>query len=543
MCRHQTHMIEKYTPVSVDVRSSMPPSPARGRAAEAVVLFAIGSEGKSDKVRATVFEEHLDETARAALGAMLSGDAVSGKPNEIAQQVVDADSGRRLITVGIGRRGKATPHTFREAAGTVARAARKHRIARLVVVVHPGLHPDAPSELAAAVAGGLCTGYFKFDDFKGSGSRSDSAEPDTRLSVTLVVDGERLRESKRSVDDAVSVATAQNFARAVAAHPGNVMHPPALAELAGHAAKSSGLTFRALDEKQMQKLGMGGILAVGMGSGPTPPRMIVLEWHGAAQRRGAQGKGRAGGQPRPLMLVGKAITFDTGGISIKPREGMQRMVFDKCGAMAVLGAMLAIARLKLPVHVVGILAAAENHVSATAYRPGDILRMYNGVTVEVTNTDAEGRLVLADALAWGIETFKPAAVVDLATLTGGVVVALGKEFAGLISTNDGLSVEVSEAARSAGEKVWRLPLGEEVREMMKSDHADIVNSGGRWAHPLQGGEFLRRFIPEDGKGVPWVHLDIAGVADSEKDSPQYVRGATGWGVRTLVHWVAGRASR
>jgi leucyl aminopeptidase len=220
---------------------------------------------------------------------------------------------------------------------------------------------------------------------------------------------------------------------------------------------------------------------------------------------------------------------------------MQRMVYDKCGAMAVLGAMVAIARLKLPARVVGLLSAAENHVSATAYRPGDILTMYNGVTVEITNTDAEGRLVLADALAWGIETYKPQAVVDLATLTGGMVVALGKEFCGLMGTDDALAEELTHAGAAMGEKIWRLPLGEEVRDMMKSDHADIVNSGGRWAHPLQGGEFLRRFIPGDGTGVPWAHLDIAGVADSEKASHQYAAGATGWGVRTLVEWVRTRA--
>jgi leucyl aminopeptidase len=281
-----------------------------------------------------------------------------------------------------------------------------------------------------------------------------------------------------------------------------------------------------------------------MGSALTPPRLIILEWKGSGVRvQGSAKKKQTTGPspPTPLLLVGKAITFDTGGISIKPREGMHKMVYDKCGAMAVLGAMIAIARLKLPIHVVALLAAAENHVSDTAYRPGDILKMYNGVTVEVTNTDAEGRLVLADALAWGIETYKPAAVVDLATLTGGVVVALGHEFAGLISTNDVLSNEITDAARAAGEKVWRLPLGEEVRELMKSDHADIVNSGGRFAHPLQGGEFLRRFVPEDGS-VPWVHLDIAGVADSEKDLPMYAKGATGWGVRTLVEWLKNRAN-
>jgi len=210
--------------------------------------------------------------------------------------------------------------------------------------------------------------------------------------------------------------------------------------------------------------------------------------------------------------------------------------------MAVLGTMCAVARLRLSVHVVGILSSAENHISETAYRPGDIVRMYNGVTVEVTNTDAEGRLVLGDALAWGIETFKPSAVIDLATLTGGVVVALGRTMAGVMSNNDSLVQELNDITERTGERIWRLPLGPEQREQIKSDDADIVNSAGREAHPLQGGAFLSHFVPED-DSVPWAHLDIAGVADTEKDLPYYGKGATGWGVRTLVEWVAGRARR
>jgi len=199
--------------------------------------------------------------------------------------------------------------------------------------------------------------------------------------------------------------------------------------------------------------------------------------------------------------------------------------------------MYAVAKLKLPVHVVGILSSAENAVSSKAYRPGDILRMYNGVTVEVTNTDAEGRLVLGDAIAWGIEKYAPSAVVDLATLTGGVVVALGKHMAGIFGNDDRLIKELSAAAEKAGEKIWRLPVGEDQRDFIKSDLADIVNSAGREGHPLQGAAFVSYFVPD---GVPWAHLDIAGVADTEKDLPLYAKGATGWGVRTLVNWVSGR---
>jgi leucyl aminopeptidase len=292
-------------------------------------------------------------------------------------------------------------------------------------------------------------------------------------------------------------------------------------------AREAGLSCKILDEKQMAKLGMGGILGVGAGAISSPPRMIVLEHK------------PAGKKSQTLMVVGKAITFDTGGISIKPADKMGKMIFDKCGGMAVLGLMYAVAKLKLPIHVVGILSSAENSISSKAYRPGDILRMYNGVTVEVTNTDAEGRLVLGDALAWGIETYKPAAVVDLATLTGGVIVALGKTMAGVMGNSDELIKELNDAAEPAGEKMWRLPLGEDQRDYIKSDFADIVNSGGREGHPLQGAAFLSYFVPSDPL-VPWAHLDIAGVADTEKELPYYARGATGWGVRTLLNWVRER---
>jgi leucyl aminopeptidase len=241
-----------------------------------------------------------------------------------------------------------------------------------------------------------------------------------------------------------------------------------------------------------------------------------------------------------VLVVGKAITFDTGGISIKPADKMGRMVYDKCGAMAVLGMMLALAKLKTKAHVVGILSSAENILGGNAYRPGDILRMYNGVTVEVTNTDAEGRLVLGDGLAWGIEQYKPSAVLDLATLTGGVVVALGKTMAGVTCSDDELWERLGAAADAAGEKIWRLPLGDEQREQIKSEVADIVNSGGREAQPLQGAAFLSYFVPKDGS-VPWAHLDIAGVSDTEKDLPYYEKGATGWGVRTLVEFVEAQA--
>jgi len=409
----------------------------------------------------------------------------------------------------------------------------------------PGTSPmlGGAKHAADAIASGLALSSFDFAEYRGSASKKKDDEP-KQLAFTIVVSDSYLKVARSAVERAKAIAAGTNFARTIASRPGNEINPPALADVARQLAREVGLKYRVLDEKDMKKLGMGGILAVGAGSNRTPPRMIVLEWKG----QGASGKGLGKAssrsplapRPSPLLVVGKAVTFDTGGISIKPAEKMGRMVFDKCGAMAVLGLMYSVAKLRLPVPVVGILSSAENHISETAYRPGDLLEMYNGVTVEVTNTDAEGRLVLGDALAWGIDTFKPRAVVDLATLTGGCVVALGHIWAGLMSNDDELAGEIARHADNAGEKVWRLPIGDEVRDLLKSDFADIVNSAGRWASPLTGGGFLSYFIPgtidEKQKKVPWVHLDIAGVAESDKDLPVTGKGATGFGVRTLVEW-------
>ena len=484
-------------------------------------------------------------SAAKAVAALIDSRLVTGKSNEATVQLLADDKDRRLIVIGLGNRDKFSCECLREAGGVLAKQVRKHKLKSIAVIVPqtpatlPGV-PDAPPAgpgallAPACIAGGFALGSFSYRESKGTAQKKDDAGP-SRVKLTIVT--EDSREVRASVERAVVMADAQNFARTIASRPGNVINPPSLAKVAQQLAKEVGLSIRVLDERQMAQLGMGGILAVGAGSSATPPRMIVLEHRGTA----SNAKKKRATQASPLLVVGKAITFDTGGISIKPADKMQRMIFDKCGGMAVLGLMCAVARLKLPVHVVGILASAENHISETAYRPGDVLKMYNGVTVEVTNTDAEGRLVLGDALAWGIETYKPSAVIDLATLTGGVITALGKTMAGVMSNSDAIVAELDRASKTAGEKFWRLPLGDEQREQMKSDFADILNSAGREGHPLQGGAFLSYFVPED-RSVPWAHLDIAGVADTEKDQPFYSKGATGWGVRTLVEWVTNRAS-
>jgi leucyl aminopeptidase len=505
-------MIPTSTDVTIQVKDKVPAN------AEAIVVFVAEDGGESSTWPT------LSRDESAAIKRMFASSVARGKTKEVIFDVVALPAGafRRVVIAGLGKAEKISTESIRQSAGAALRAVRKHRLSRIAIV------PPAPETVGIeagveAVITGMLLTAFDYREYKGTAGKKDADDAKAfSPQITIVAEPGKVRAA---VERARIIADGQNFARTIASRPGNDINPPSLAKIAQSFAREVGLGVRVLDEKQMAKLGMGGILGVGAGSIATPPRMIVLEHLPKKASRRA-----------PLLVVGKAITFDTGGISIKPAEKMGKMIYDKCGGMTVLGLMYAIAKLKLPVPVVGILSSAENHISSQAYRPGDILRMYNGVTVEVTNTDAEGRLVLGDALAWGIETYKPRAVIDLATLTGGVIVALGKTMAGVMSNSDTLVDEITRSATAAGEKLWRLPLGDEQRDQIKSEHADIVNSAGREGHPLQGGAFLSHFIPSDGS-IPWAHLDIAGVADTEKDLPYYGKGATGWGVRTLLEWV------
>ena len=493
----------------------------------------------------------LGESDAAVIEALVSAAALPHKAGEVLSQIVPgAPAPRRLSVVGLGPVEKVTAQTLREAGAVLARHARRHKLVAVTLIVPDSLQESLPGQSIAqtaveSIATGFLLGSFQFKEFKGAASRESEKVGKTEKSaapkpvkLTLVV--EDPTGVKAALDRARIAADAQNLARTVASRPGNQINPPALAKLAQQIAGESGLTCRVLDERELAKLGMGGLLAVGGGSA-TPPRLIVLEH----KPKAAKARSKQGGD-RPVVLIGKSITFDTGGVSIKPAEKMQDMIFDKSGGMVVLGTMVALAQMNYPGHVVGVLTSAENHLSGTAYRPGDIIRQYNGVTVEITNTDAEGRLVLADAIGWAIDAYAPAAVVDLATLTGGCVVALGHTIAALFSNDEALAGELLAAGGRVGEAAWRMPVGDDQRAMLKSNHADIVNSAGRWASPLTGAAFLTFALPNTGKAegpakkVPWAHFDIAGVADTDKDLPLYVKGSTGWGVRTLLNWLESR---
>jgi leucyl aminopeptidase len=319
-----------------------------------------------------------------------------------------------------------------------------------------------------------------------------------------------------------AVARGVAFARDLANGPANDVTPAVLGDEAQALGERLGLKVTVLDKAQLTEQGFGGMLAVGQGSA-NEPRFVVME-HGAA------------GEGRPtICLVGKGITFDTGGISIKPAEGMDNMKMDMGGAAAVFGAMHAVAELKLPLHVVGMVCAAENMPSSTAYRPGDILRTLSGKTIEVLNTDAEGRIVLADGLFYA-QRYNPTAIVDLATLTGAVMVALGPHAVGMMGTSQELADRLSRAGETSAERVWQLPLWDEYKEMMKSEIADLKNTGGRYGGAITAAGFLSAFVGD----FPWVHLDIAGTAWVERPTrPYQSRGATGVGVRLLVELLQG----
>jgi leucyl aminopeptidase len=302
----------------------------------------------------------------------------------------------------------------------------------------------------------------------------------------------------------------------MANEPGNCWTPRHFAQYAEKAAKELKLKCTVLEKSHMTQLGMGGILAVNKGS-EEAPKVVILEYN-------------PGKNADTILLVGKGLTFDSGGISLKPAQGMMDMKYDMCGGAAVLSAMEAIAREKAGVRVVAIIPSTDNMAGGGAIKPGDVITHYGGITSEIENTDAEGRLILADALAYGIEKYQPACVIDLATLTGAVIIALGHHYSGLMSNNDRLADRIIEAGKLCGEPLWRLPLGEMYVKQLKSQVADIKNTGGRPAGSITAAEYLHKFVGE----VPWAHLDIAGTAWDFTEKSYIPKGPSGVGVRTLI---------
>ncbi|MEM1353365.1 MAG: leucyl aminopeptidase [Planctomycetota bacterium] len=423
----------------------------------------------------------------------------------------------RTLVVGLGEAEKVTADTIRRAAAGALRELFTAKLTSASFMVEGLGESMAGAQLGRAIGDGLALANFGFDSYHGKSKRPTKPDKPINLTVELPAD------QRAGFKQALKIGEGVTTARTLSATPPNIANPLYIARYCKALAKKTGLKCTVIDARKAKELKMGGLLAVGA-AGSTPPCMVVLEWS----------PGSAKTKPKPLLLVGKGVTFDTGGYSLKG-DGGKGMKYDKCGAMNVIGAMHAIANLKLKQRVVGIVGLAENMIDREAYRVDDILTFCNGVTCEVTNTDAEGRLVLADCLAYGTKTYKPAAVIDFATLTGGVVVALGKKIAGVWSTSDELLGKVKDAGQTVGEPVWQLPLNDDYRKMMQAKHADLHNSAPvREAHATQGAAFLSYFVGQDAPKqiptTPWVHIDIAGTSNTDGDVLME-KGPTGFGVR------------
>ena len=389
----------------------------------------------------------------------------------------------------------------------------RHQVEK--VALFPGSFASLGIEAGLeAFCEGLLLGAFQFNIHKSD----NPLVPPVEVHV-LIEENDTVTQEK--IWRVCALAKGVNLARQWSHEPPNVINPVTLAQRAQTLATEAGLKCAVFGERELAEMGAGAIQAVGLGS-KTPSQMIVLDYPGPKPV-----------EP-PVVVVGKAITFDTGGYSLKNTQGMLGMKFDKCGGMAVLGILQAVAALKLPMRVIGIVAAAENMISSEAYRPNDIVTSLSGKTIEIVSTDAEGRMVLCDALTYASTALSPRAIIDLATLTGGVVTALGKVRAGLMSTDDELATALAEAGERSGERLWRFPLDQEYFELIKGSDSDLRNSAGKpIASSIVGGTFLKQFVLNE---VPWAHIDIAGVATVEK-GPSGGQEATGFGVRLIVEYL------
>ena len=456
----------------------------------------------------------VDRALGGQLGEIFKAEKFVGKAGQLTHVYTNGRlAAKRVMVVGLGTSGQLTPEAIRRAAATGVRRARDLG-ARVVSVEVLG--DTLPVGVRArAIVGGAIMGTYTFDRYK-------KEKPDRMVEELRLVEPEarRAREMREAIQIGEVFGGAANFARDLVNAPANEVTPTYLARTAERIAREGRLKLKIYDWAECEKMGMGAFLGVAAGS-DQPPRFIHLTYFPGGRAR------------KRVAIVGKGVTFDSGGLDIKPADGMVRMKNDMSGAAAVLAVMRALPVLKPPVEVHALVAATENMISGRAQRPGDVVRAMNGTTIEIGNTDAEGRLTLADALAYAVARIKPHEMIDLATLTGACVVALGSLCAGLLTTSQPLADRVKAAADLVGERLWQLPMIEEYKEGMKSDVADINNVGPRGGGAINAGIFMKEFVAD----VPWVHLDIAGPAFSDKDLPLGPKGATGFGARTLLAYL------
>jgi leucyl aminopeptidase len=459
----------------------------------------------------------LDRALGGRISSVIeSGDFRGKRDQKLLLYPDDALPAKRLLLVGLGEETKLDAEALRRAAGHAVKEAAARRATKLTLAV-TGLRRVRPPVAAQALSEGAILGGYRFDAYKEKGEDAPGEVAAVQLSFDRAPD---LRAARQALRRGTILAESQNVARDLSNQPGNALPPAGLAREARKLGRQTGLRVRVLAPAELEKRKLRAILAVGSGSANTP-RMIALE------HRPKRGKTA----PDTLCFVGKGITFDSGGISIKPSAGMDEMKHDMSGAAAVLGALRACALLNVPQHVVGVIGAAENMPGGNAYRPGDIVTSGSGKSIEILNTDAEGRVVLADALHYAKKEYKPRAIIDLATLTGACVVALGRWATGLFGNNERLIELLRRAGEATAERAWPMPLWEGHRKAVRSEVADVKNVGaGREAGSSTAAAFLAAFAGE----TPWAHLDIAGTGWTTHPGPYQPRGATGVGVRLLL---------
>ena len=483
------------------------------------------TQAKTELVLFPVFEElPFDGTLKTAdrqlngkISELFQSGEFKGKAKEIYLLHMPGElKAKRLLLAGLGPRKKLSLDTLREAFGKAAAAIRKLGVKSFISPLDPDLlKKEKLRDVVQAMVEGSLLGLYQFNLYK-TESREDEKEIDE---WTLFVEDEKKSgEAEKGVKTGQIISEGVYLARDMGNHPSNAVTPSRLAEEAQKVAREYPVRVTVLERQDMEELKMGSFLGVSKGS-EEPPKFIIMEYTPVKKAR-------------PLVLIGKSITFDSGGISLKPAEKMEQMKGDMSGGAAVLSTLKVAAQLKLPVNLIGILPATENLPSGTATKPGDVLTSLSGKTIEVINTDAEGRLILADALTYA-RRFNPEAIIDLATLTGAVVVALGGEAIGLLGTSPGLKEKIKKAGEKTGERVWELPLWESYYDLIKSDIADMKNTGGRSAGTITAAAFLSKFVDD----TPWVHLDIAGLAWTESDRPYIPKGNSGVGVRLLIQYL------
>ena len=458
----------------------------------------------------------FDKKISGAIRQALKRGDFSGKSGTI--QLIHPLSGKieRIVLTGLGDRRKATREIIRQAISAAINNLKTVQCANAAVLV-PEIDSIDGKDLGQIVSETAILSTYEFSQYK----KNDEKKKTVLKEICILTDKENLGAIKKGGEIWEKIAFAVCLARNLANEPANIVTPTTLALEAVKMAKQNGIKYKILEIKDMKRLGMGALLGVAKGS-DEPAKFIILEYHPKFKIQSSKFK------IPTIVLVGKGITFDSGGISIKPSQSMDEMKYDMAGGATVIGAMQAAAQLKLPMRIIGLIPSTENLPSGTAQRPGDIVRAMNGKTIEVLNTDAEGRMILADALVYA-KKYNPDAVIDFATLTGAIVVAIGEHASGLFSNNENLEKNLKKAGEDTGERVWPMPMYDEYFEQIKGDLADIRNIGGKEGGPSTAAKFLEQFTD-----FPWAHLDIAGTAWTTKPKPYRPKGATGVGVRLII---------